>query len=452
MNYFKMRRKSGRIRSCVASVIITMMVLMLTVLFAGTKQVYAADAMIQFSCDSEIVKRGDSFTVLMQVSSEEAITGLDAYISYDSSRMSFVSGGKYVSGSSGLLHASVSGITDGKTSLKLKLNFKAITVGNAYVGVSDSARVTDSYNGVMATTSNRFALNIKDERGQTVSDQDGNDVANVIIPTPVPSSDNTLSSLQVSAGAMDPEFNPDVLEYKLEVYNDVTTLYFNYKTSEHNATVLFIGNEELKEGDNKVKVAVTAQNGDVREYVLNVKRETTEEMSARLKRENDAKNGITFEVSKDDQGYVYLQNQYRYEIVDVDESTSVPAGYKKTSVLLYGVDVTAYTVANKLDSDYLLMYCRNANGDCDFYQFDRQEKTLQRYTGAMIDKINATAGSDSVNEEVMTSKEYKSNLNQMAIIIAALVAVSVLFLIIIISLLLKTFKLKSKKTDDELDF
>ena len=175
-------------------------------------------------------------------------------------------------------------------------------------------------------------------------------------------------------------------------------------------------------------------------------------MSARLKRENDAKNGITFEVSKDDQGYVYVQNQYRYEIVDVDESTSVPAGYKKTSVLLYGVDVTAYTVANKLDSDYLLMYCRNANGDCDFYQFDRQEKTLQRYTGAMIDKINATAGSDSVNEEVMTSKEYKSNLNQMAIIIAALVAVSVLFLIIIISLLLKTFKLKSKKTDDELDF
>lgn len=452
MNYFKMRRKSERIRSCAAPVIITMMVLMLTVLFAGTKQVYAADAMIQFSCDSEIVKRGDSFTVLMQVSSEEAITGLDAYISYDSSRMSFVSGGKYVSGSSGLLHASVSGITDGKTSLKLKLNFKAITVGNAYVGVSDSVRVTDSYNGVMATTSNRFALNIKDERGQTVSDQDGNDVANVIIPTPVPSSDNTLSSLQVSAGAMDPEFNPDVLEYKLEVYNDVTTLYFNYKTSEHNATVLFIGNEELKEGDNKVKVAVTAQNGDVREYVLNVKRETTEEMSARLKKENDAKNGITFEVSKDDQGYVYLQNQYRYEIVDVDESTSVPAGYKKTSVLLYGVDVTAYTVANKLDSDYLLMYCRNANGDCDFYQFDRQEKTLQRYTGAMIDKINATAGSDSVNEEVMTSKEYKSNLNQMAIIIAALVAVSVLFLIIIISLLLKTFKLKSKKTDDELDF
>lgn len=452
MNYFKMKRKSGRIRPCAAPVIITMMVLMLTVLFAGTKQVYAADAMIQFSCDSEIVKRGDSFTVLMQVSSEEAITGLDAYISYDSSRMSFVSGGKYVSGSSGLLHASVSGITDGKTSLKLKLNFKAITVGNAYVGVSDSARVTDSYNGVMATTSNRFALNIKDERGQTVSDQDGNDVANVIIPTPVPSSDNTLSSLQVSAGAMDPEFNPDVLEYKLEVYNDVTTLYFNYKTSEHNATVLFIGNEELKEGDNKVKVAVTAQNGDVREYVLNVKRETSEEMSARLKRENDAKNGITFEVSRDDQGYVYVQNQYRYEIVDVDESTSVPAGYKKTSVLLYGVDVTAYTVANKLDSDYLLMYCRNANGDCDFYQFDRQEKTLQRYTGAMIDKINATAGSDSVNEEVMTSKEYKSNLNQMAIIIAALVAVSVLFLIIIISLLLKTFKLKSKKTDDELDF
>ena len=115
------------------------------------------------------------------------------------------------------------------------------------------------------------------------------------------------------------------------------------------------------------------------------------------------------------------------------------------------MNVTAYTVPSNLDSDYLIMYCRNENGDCGFYQFDRQEKSLQRYTGDLVEKINASEG-NVTDESVMTSEEYKSNLSQLAVIIAILVGLCVFFIIALISVILKQVKSKSKRIEDELDF
>lgn len=416
------------------------------------KHVSAASAMIEFSAETELIKRGDEFVVTIKVSADEAISSADIYVSYDQTRMAFLSGGKNISGAAGLLHINASSVPEEKSALKYSAKFRAITTGDAAVALSDRASIKNSQGVEMATSSNRFSFNIKNEGGQTTANQPVTDPGIVIVPTTPPSTDNRLSSLKVSAGALEPEFNPDVTTYSLEVTNDVTALYFSYNTAEHHATVSFIGNEDLKEGKNMVRVNVTAQNGDKREYIFKVKRETSEQYKNRLREEADANNGIHFEVTKDDEGYIYLQNQYRFQIMDVDESTKVPAGYKKTSVLLYGVDVTAYTVASNLDSDYLLMYCKNAEGDVDFYQYDRQEKTLQRYTGDMIEKINAQAGSTTSDEAIITSKEYRSNLNQLAIIVAGLVAVSVMLLIIIISLLLKMVRMKSKRIEDELDF
>jgi len=154
---------------------------------------------------------------------------------------------------------------------------------------------------------------------------------------------------------------------------------------------------------------------------------------------------------KNENGKVVLKNRYSFEIINVDESVKVPAGYTKTSVLLYGVNVTAYTASSNLDSDYLIMYCKNEEGETDFYQFDRNEKTLQRYTGDLVERINQTEGTQ-VDKSVMTAKEYKSNISQMAVILAILVGVCVMLLTIIMSMLLKQVKAKSKRIEDELDF
>lgn len=430
--------------------VIVLAVLLLTVSFVPglySNRVYAASAMIEFSAKENSVKVGDTFTVIMNVSSADStIAGVDAYVSYDSSYMEFVSGGKYVSGNAGLLHVDAAELESDKSMVKFSLQFKAASSGNSAINISDKAVVTADDGKAMSTSSNRISVEIKgapDTGTPSSSPEQPNPGSSL-------SSDNSLVSLKVNEGVLDPVFSPDVTKYSITVDNTVENLYVSFTASDPAAAVRLDGNEGLADGMNKVKVIVTAQDKSEKEYVINVNRETYAETEERLKKESGNNEGLTFAVKTED-GKVMLQNSYSFEIVDVEQSDLVPAGYKKTSVLLYGVNVTAYTASSNLDSDYLLMYCKNESGDCEFYQFDRQEKTLQKYTGDLIDKINATEGTIT-DAAVMTSNEYKKNLSQMAIIIAVLVGFCVLLIIAMISVLLKQVKLKSKRIEDELDF
>lgn len=424
--------------------VLILLIMFSCVLPAAGKKAEAASAMIEFSVYEKNIKKGDTFTVIMQVSATDGIQAVDSYVSYDAGYMEFVSGGKYVSGSAGLLHVSASELAGTDTSIKFSLQFKALETGNCAVNISDKATITDSKGKGMSSSSNRISVEIGKSSG-------GASQNNVTEPVQITaSSDNKLLSLKVSHGTLEPMFDADKTSYSLTVDNTVTDLFVSFVQSDPGAVVTLQGNEGLKEGKNTVKIIVTAPDKSVKEYIINVTKETYAETEERLKSEAGDTSGISFSVTNEN-GVVMLKNSYEYEIVDVDETNQVPAGYKKTSVLLYGVNVTAYTASSNLDSDYLIMYCRNMNGDCGFYQFDRQEKSLQRYTGDLIEKINASEGS-AADEAVMTSEEYKSNLSQLAVVIAILVGISVFLIIALLSVMLKQVKSKSKRIEDELDF
>ena len=394
--------------------------------------------MIQFAVSSGSVKAGGDFSVNMTVEASEGITGIDAYVSYDSQVMTYVSGGSGISGGSGLLHVYMSGAKGKKTKYEFPMQFKAVAAGNGAISISDEASVTGKSGSVISASSNRVTVNVTGETSASAN------------PTSEElSNDNALLSLGISAGTLEPQFSSDVTEYKATVDCNTESMYFTYQASDKKAAVSFFGNESLNYGDNTVMVTVTAQNNDTKDYIIKVKKETEAETEKRLAEEG-AGGGIGFDVYTED-GEVYIQNQYRFRIVDVDESEKVPAGYKKTSVLLYGVNVTAYTIESDLDNEYLLMYCMNESGDKQFYQYDRQEKSLQRYTGELIDKVNANA-SDGNGSENMNAKQYQSNLRQMAIIIAVLAALCVMLVMAVINIVLKQSKRKNVRTRDELDF
>lgn len=59
-----------------------------------------------------------------------------------------------------------------------------------------------------------------------------------------------------------------------------------------------------------------------------------------------------------------------------------------SNIELEGITVPAYTIENDLDGNYLLLYLKGPSGKPYLYQYDRQEKTLQRYTGSMTEKVN----------------------------------------------------------------
>lgn len=91
------------------------------------------------------------------------------------------------------------------------------------------------------------------------------------------SSDNYLKELTIqSSHEIKPKFNKSVMSYNITVPYEVEKLNLNAITSEKNAKVEITGNEKFKVGElNVVEIKVTAEDGTVRIYSLNVTRSTT---------------------------------------------------------------------------------------------------------------------------------------------------------------------------------
>ena len=79
-----------------------------------------------------------------------------------------------------------------------------------------------------------------------------------------------LSSLTVEQYKLEPDFSPDITEYSLTIGRDVENLVIEAEAEDENATVEITGNNGLLLGTNTVNVKVTAEDGTVRTYKINV--------------------------------------------------------------------------------------------------------------------------------------------------------------------------------------
>lgn len=83
--------------------------------------------------------------------------------------------------------------------------------------------------------------------------------------------DNTvLKSLKIDVE--DFKFDPNILEYKLEISNLVDKLKIETITEEKNTKVTILGNESLKVGENKITIEVKSESGKTKVYTLLVKK------------------------------------------------------------------------------------------------------------------------------------------------------------------------------------
>lgn len=80
-----------------------------------------------------------------------------------------------------------------------------------------------------------------------------------------------LKSLIVQGFNIYPSFQGNIYNYNLNVNEEITKLEILAETENENATYEIEGNENLEEGDNIVKIIVTAEDGEtISEYKLNV--------------------------------------------------------------------------------------------------------------------------------------------------------------------------------------
>ncbi|MCI9039714.1 MAG: cadherin-like beta sandwich domain-containing protein [Clostridia bacterium] len=84
------------------------------------------------------------------------------------------------------------------------------------------------------------------------------------------SNNKNLSSLAIEGIEISPAFDKDITQYTAQVEGDVTELKIDAKAEHSKAKVTVEGNKNLKEGDNIIKVKVTAEDETTRTYFITV--------------------------------------------------------------------------------------------------------------------------------------------------------------------------------------
>lgn len=97
------------------------------------------------------------------------------------------------------------------------------------------------------------------------------------------SSNNNLSSLTVNNGSLSPGFSAGNTNYQVNVGSNVDAITIAASAEDNKSSVSGTGNKKLNYGANKFTIAVKAENGSVKNYVVTVNREDNRSSDNNLK-------------------------------------------------------------------------------------------------------------------------------------------------------------------------
>ena len=145
------------------------------------------------------------------------------------------------------------------------------------------------------------------------------------------SSNNYLKSLNVSAG--DFKFDKKSLNYSFSVPNETTSLVVVAVAEDSKSKIDGAKTYDLKEGLNKITVTVTAENGSVRKYTLQVTR-IVKEIKREVNNKLESLDIENYQISFDPENTIYN--------VTIDNETKLNINYKvqdeTSSVVINGND------------------------------------------------------------------------------------------------------------------
>lgn len=235
---------------------------MLIFIFAflqGGERTYASSANVELKNEGRVVV-GDKFEVTLEVDSDDSLSGLETYISYDEELAEFLSADDGIAGGKGLLRVNIKGVGDVKGKLKYKIKFLARKSGVFTMAFSDEIHL--------------YAADTDDE----ISVASG-DLEMRIMNKREASSDSSLANLKVAGGKLVPQFSKSVLDYTVNVGEDVDNITIGVDTSDANSGYSFIRDysDKLRTGKNKIEIVVKAEDGSKTTYTITViKAETAE--------------------------------------------------------------------------------------------------------------------------------------------------------------------------------
>lgn len=125
------------------------------------------------------------------------------------------------------------------------------------------------------------------------------------------SSNKNLSSLKIEGVELEPKFNKATTQYTANIDGDVTELKIEAKAEDSKSKVTIEGNKELKEGDNVIKIKVTAEDNTTRTYFLTATKGGESEPTTNT---DDDKNNDTLQLSELKIERVNFENSFKPDI------------------------------------------------------------------------------------------------------------------------------------------
>ncbi|SDZ88321.1 Cadherin-like beta sandwich domain-containing protein [Oribacterium sp. KHPX15] len=369
-------------------------------------QALAATASISFSDPTVTV--GSEVNVTMKVSSPDGtLSRSDITLGYDSSLLEFISGTD-AEGGAGTIR--VNGATNGAETgtLEYNLKFNTLASGSAKVSLSN------------------FEVYDTDESIAEITHQGS---STVTISSAASASNNAiLASLVVSPGTLTPEFVNNVTDYSVIVGTSVDTLAINAVTADTGATVAVTGNEQLNMGENNVAITVTAADGST-QATYNIK-VTKQEGGPNA--DDAAQNGVPTETVNE--GVKLSSKEKTITIMNPGSDVVIPEGFAESTIDIDGHQVKGWVWKHDSDHQYCIVYGMNDAGELNFYRYDLQEKTLQRYfEDPVAEDIKTNA--EKYPEVVERYDKLVGQYNSMFILACALGGIVIILLIFMIVVL-----------------
>lgn len=289
--------------------------------------VSAASATVSLTASAATVYSGNRVSVYIKIQGSEKIGSWNFSLSYDPAYLEYVSGADGGGGGTLLFVDS----TDGVSSISKTVVFKTKRLGETEVIVNPTQIIGFDSMRPMSVSSAKRTINI--------------------IPTPTLSGDNTLSSLSVSPGTLEPAFAAGTLNYTMSVPFDVTELTVSGTPAHQAASVAVTGNT-LNVGENKVEVTCTAQNGSTRVYTITVTRQQSELA------------GVTTTVG-----------DKTYTVAHDPTQLTVPEGFTASSLSLGDKKILGYlSPKDSIAIAYLV-----SEGESGWFIFDRTQQSFSPF-------------------------------------------------------------------------
>ena len=408
--------------------------LMVMVLFLVPFKVFAASGAISVSGTNSAVV-GSTVIVTVKLSSSTGIGSWEYLINYDTSMLKLIEGKTKV--------ADFTGEKGGIKSKSYTLKFQALKSGSAKVSIGSYAMYAYTDEAAMSVSAGSKTIKIMTQTELEATY----------------SKNNNLKSITIDGYEISPAFKKDVLEYSVELPSNVEKIKVNASLEDTKARLSGTGEIDVSEGENRIELVVTAENGSTKTYSIlanvidanpievNIKGEkwvVVKRSSLMTKPElfNETSVKINgFEIPafysditkltlvglKNSQGgiklFIYKNGEYEeYNELKIGNSTILlktskdKEYFKKSIITINELQYNCLKVSD--NSDYALFYALNVQtGKEDFYLYDSIEQTLQRYDDELVNILI-----DEINEE-------KENLKILYFVISVLI----IFMIIILS-------------------